>query len=76
MSGRPLSCERHIADMEVSPLPPVPDGDEAMVRELFTYLAQPSPGTCQRDLAIGAHVVSDATHVVQSRLMMGHGELG
>ncbi|XP_043239641.1 uncharacterized protein LOC122390594 [Amphibalanus amphitrite] len=56
-SPLPLSCERHDARMEVLPLPAEPAGDEALVQELFTYLAQPSPSACQRDLAIGAHVI-------------------
>ena len=59
MFHSPLTCERHNPRMEVSPLPAIPDGDEEMVRELFTYLALPSPEACQRDLALGAHVVSD-----------------
>ena len=57
---RPLGCERHRARMAVTPLPPLPENDEEMLRALFSYLAEPSPHVCQRDLVIGAHVVRAA----------------
>ncbi|KAF0298834.1 Methyltransferase-like protein 24 [Amphibalanus amphitrite] len=41
------------ADMEVRALPPLPEDDLAMLRELFTYLTKPHPRACHKKARFG-----------------------
>ena len=46
------------ADMEVRALPPLPEDDWVMLKELFTYLTKPHPRACHKKARLGGIVVS------------------
>ncbi|XP_043196395.1 uncharacterized protein LOC122367416 [Amphibalanus amphitrite] len=43
------------ADMEVRALPPLPEDDWVMLRELFTYLTKPHPRACHKKARFGGY---------------------
>ena len=46
--------------MEVHALPPLPEDDVDMLKQLFTYLTEPHPSACHKKAILGGTPVSVA----------------